>query len=83
MISPRLRVPACRRKRAGCGGRQKGRAKMSKWIQKAVKHPGALKRAAERAGRTTEQEAEVESKSKNKKIAARGRLGERFIKHEI
>ena len=56
---------------------------MSKWIQKAVHHPGALKRAAERSGRSTLQEAEKEAHSKNKKIAARGRLGERFIEHRI
>ena len=53
------------------------------WIQKAVRHPGALTRAAERAGRSKLQEAEIEAKSKNKHIAARGRLGERFIKRSI
>ena len=54
-----------------------------KWIQKAVKHPGALKRAAARAGRSTLQEAEKEAHSSNPHISARGRLGERFIKHSI
>jgi hypothetical protein len=56
---------------------------MSKWIQKAVKHPGALTAAAKRHGVSKLQEAEKEAKSSNKHIAARGRLGERFIKHKI
>lgn len=56
---------------------------MSKWIQKAVKHPGALKRAAERSGRSTLQEAETESHSSSPKIRARGALGKRFIKGNL
>lgn len=56
---------------------------MANWIQKAVKHPGALKRAAARAGRSTEQEAQKESHSSNPHIRARGALGLRFIKHKI
>ena len=55
----------------------------SKWIQGAVRHPGALKRAAAKYGRSTEQEAKVEEHSPNKHMAARGRLGLRFIKHEV
>lgn len=48
-----------------------------------IKHPGALRRAAERAGRTTSQEAQVESHSSNPHIRARGNLGKRFIRHSI
>lgn len=48
-----------------------------------IKHPGALKRAAARAGRSTLQEAEAESHSSNPKIRARGNLGKRFIEHSI
>jgi hypothetical protein len=54
-----------------------------KWIQGAVRHPGALKRAAAKYGRSTLQEAKVEECSPDKHIAARGRLGLRFIKHEV
>lgn len=50
-----------------------------KWIGGAVKHPGALKEAAERDGLSTKQEAEKESHSPNKKIRARGNLGKRFL----
>lgn len=53
------------------------------WIQRAVKHPGALTAAAKSNGVSKLQEAEHEAASPNKKIAARGRLGERFIKHKI
>ena len=50
-----------------------------KWIQGAVKHKGSLTRAAKKHGRSTSAEAKVEAKSPNKKIAARGRLGLRFL----
>ena len=50
-----------------------------KWIGGAVKHPGALKEAAERDGLSTKQEAEKESHSPNKKIRARGNLGKRCL----
>ncbi len=59
--------------------------KVDKWIQGtgkkkgAVHHPGALTRAAEQHGLTTKEEARREAKSPNKHIAARGRLGERFL----
>ena len=56
---------------------------MSNWIQGAVKHPGALTAAAKKHGVSKLQEAEKEAKSPNKHIAARGRLGERFIKGKI
>jgi hypothetical protein len=48
-----------------------------------IKHPGSLKRAAAKYGRSTEQEAKVEEKSPDKHIAARGRLGERFISGKL
>jgi hypothetical protein len=54
-----------------------------KWIQKAVKHPGALGRAASRAGRSKLQEAEKESHSSNPHIRSRGVLGRRLIKKTI
>ncbi len=54
-----------------------------KWIQKAVKHPGALTEAAKRHGKSKLQEAEAESHSSNPHIRARGVLGKRFIKGKI
>ena len=56
---------------------------MANWIQKAVKHPGALTAAAKRAGVSKLQEAEKESHSSNPHIRARGALGKRFIKKTI
>lgn len=56
---------------------------MANWIQKAVKHPGALTRAAKASGVSKLQEAEKESHSSNPKIRARGNLGKRFIQHKI
>ena len=50
----------------------------AKWIQKAVSHPGAVKKAAKKNRRSTTAEAKAEAKSPNKKIAARGRLALRF-----
>lgn len=55
-------------------------AKAKKFIQKAIKHPGALTAAAERHGRTTMEEAKVEAKSSDKSIRSRGLLGERLIR---
>lgn len=49
------------------------------WIKSAVKHPGALKRAAKQHGLSTKQEAEKESHSSNPKIRSRGNLGKRFL----
>ena len=54
-----------------------------RWIQSAVKHPGALTKAARAAGRSKIEEAEHEAKSSNPHIRARGVLGERFIKRKI
>lgn len=56
---------------------------MAKWIQKAISHPGAEKAAAKRNGRSTLQEAQVESHSSNPSIRAGGNLAKRFIKHQI
>ena len=49
-----------------------------KWIQSSVKHPGAVKEAAAKHGKSVAAEAKSEEKSPNKKIAARGRLALRF-----
>lgn len=48
------------------------------WIQGAVKKKGSLTRAAKKHGRSVPQEAKAETKSPNRKIAARGRLALRF-----
>ena len=57
--------------------------KPKNWIAGAVKHPGALTAAAKASGRSKMEQAQHDAGSKNKKIAARGRLGERFIKKSI
>lgn len=54
-----------------------------KFLQKAIKRPGALTRAARQHGRSKLQEAEVESHSKNPHIRGRGLLGKRLIKRTI
>jgi hypothetical protein len=56
---------------------------MAKWIKGAIKHPGALTKAASQHGVSKLQEAEKESHSSNAHIRARGKLGARFIKKEI
>ena len=56
---------------------------MSRWIQKAVRHPGALTAAAKRNGVSKLQEADRESKSSDPSIRARGALGRRFIKKTL
>lgn len=56
---------------------------MSKWIQKAVKHPGALTAAAHANGVSKQQEAEKESHSSNPHIRARGILGKRFMSGDL
>ena len=50
-----------------------------RWIQGAVKHPGALTAAAQRHGVSKRQEAETESHSSDPHIRARGILGKRFM----
>lgn len=47
------------------------------WIAKAIKHPGAEKRAAEKAGESTHQYME-EHKGSPGKAGARARLGLRL-----
>lgn len=56
---------------------------MSKFLQKAIKHPGALTAAAKRAGRSKIEEAEHEAHSSNRHIRSRGILGERLIKGKL
>ncbi len=64
---------------------KKSKKKVDKWIQGteskegAIRHPGALKRAAAQHGRSTLQEAKAEIHSPNKRIASRGRLGLRLM----
>lgn len=65
------------------GIHEMGRAKKKNFIKGAIKHPGALTEAAKRNGRSTLQEAEVESHSTNPHIRARGALGKRFIQGKI
>ena len=48
------------------------------WISGSIKHPGAVKNAAKRHGKSVLAEARSEAKSPNKKIASRGRLALRF-----
>lgn len=55
----------------------------SKFIQSAVRHPGALTRAAAEHGVSKLEEAERESHSSDPSIRARGNLGKRFIKGDI
>jgi hypothetical protein len=57
--------------------------KPKKWIQGAVKHPGALTAAAKEHGVSKLAEANKESHSSNPHIRARGALGKRFIQHKI
>lgn len=54
-----------------------------KWLAGAVRHPGALTRAAKAHGVSKLQEAEKESHSSNASIRARGNLGKRFITKKI
>ena len=54
-----------------------------KWIQGAVKHPGALTAEASASGRSKLQQAEVDSHSSDPSKRGRGLLGLRFIKHKI
>lgn len=49
-----------------------------KWISGAISHPGAVKNAAKKHGKSVAAEAKKESHSPDKKIAARGRLALRF-----
>jgi hypothetical protein len=51
-----------------------------RWIQRAVKHPGAESRAAARHGLSKRAEAEREKRSSDPSIRARGNLALRFMK---
>ena len=53
----------------------------AEWISSSIKRPGSLTAAAKRHGKSKVAEAKAESHSPNKKIAARGRLGLRFMGH--
>ena len=53
------------------------------WIQKAVKHPGALTRAAREHGVSKSEEAERESHSSDPHIRGRGLLAKRFMKGDL
>ena len=52
---------------------------MAKWLQRAIKHPGALTHAASAHGVSKHQEAEREIHSSNKHIRSRGLLGLRLM----
>ena len=56
---------------------------MAQFLQRAIKHPGALKAAAKQHGVSTMQEARKESHSSNPHIRSRGLLGKRFISGEF
>jgi hypothetical protein len=56
---------------------------MAKFLQKAIKHPGALTAAAKAHGVSKLEEAKKEAHSKNPHIRGRGLLGERLIKKTI
>lgn len=58
-------------------------AEPKKWIQGAVKHPGALTAAAKEHGVSKQQEATRESHSSNPHIRARGLLGKRFMSGDL
>jgi hypothetical protein len=54
-----------------------------KFLQKAIKHPGALTAAAKKHGVSKLQEARKEAHSSNPHIRARGILGERLIAGDL
>lgn len=51
---------------------------MAKFIQAAIKHPGRIKNLAKRYGISVPAAARRAAGSKNKSLAAAGRLAERF-----
>lgn len=53
---------------------------MANFIQKAIKHPGALTRAAAQHGVSKREEAERESHSSNPSVRGRGKLGLRLMR---
>jgi hypothetical protein len=52
---------------------------MAHWLSKAIKHPGALTKAAAAKGVSKHQEAAAESHSANPHIRGRGLLGLRLM----
>ena len=54
--------------------------KPKRFIQGAIKHPGALTAAARASGRSKLAEAEKESHSSNPSTRGRGALGLRFMR---
>lgn len=56
---------------------------MANFLKKAIKHPGALTKAAQQHGVSKLQEAEREEHSSNPHIRARGFLGERLIHGDL
>lgn len=56
---------------------------MANWIAGAVKHPGALTKAAKAHGVSKKEEADKESHSKNPHTRARGVLGKRFLSGDL
>lgn len=63
----------------GHGKKHKKKKHAKKWIQGAVQHKGAVKKAAAKHGVSTKEEAEKESHSSDPKIRSRGNLAKRFI----
>jgi hypothetical protein len=53
---------------------------MSKWIKKAIKHPGVETAKAKANGVSVHEQLEKDSHSSNKSVRARGLLGLRFQK---
>jgi hypothetical protein len=51
---------------------------MAKWIAKAIRHPGRETARAKENGVSVHQQMETDSHSKNKSLAAAGRLGLRL-----
>ena len=56
---------------------------MAKFLQKAIKHPGALTAEAAASGRSKLQQAEHDAHSSDPSERARGILGERLISGDL
>jgi hypothetical protein len=54
--------------------------KKKNWIAGAIKHPGALRAAAARAGRSTSEEASHEAASSNPTMEKRGTLAKTLMR---
>ena len=55
-------------------------SKEKHWIQGAIKHPGTLRAAADRAGRSTSEEAGHEAASSNPTLEKRGTLAKTLMR---